>query len=368
MSVLEEAPGYSVINGLPHDMMHDLYEGIVPYELKLLLQHCVSCKYFTIDELNERIERTSFAKNKPRLIDPSAVASETKIRQSASQMMALSQHIPLLIADKIPLEDLHWKSFLLLLRICSIANSLTVTPDTLEYLSIIITEKLQLLKEVYPNNKLIPKHHYMVHYPSQIQRLGPLIHSWTMRQESKLNFVKKVSHQSNYKNICKTVARKHQFWMGYQFQSNPHILMPQLSFSPKFKSNPLIDEDTCIKDEFIRLIPSLSEDSEIKHFDWVEVQSSILQKGSFLMIQYDIDQPTFCKVADILCYDSTVILYAQKFLGEVFISHYNAFCIRSNGDFCALDLLALQDYRPIVVRSSFFRCDRELYALLPYYY
>lgn len=40
MSVLEEAPGYSVINGLPHDMMHDLYEGIVPYELKLLLQHC----------------------------------------------------------------------------------------------------------------------------------------------------------------------------------------------------------------------------------------------------------------------------------------------------------------------------------------
>lgn len=154
MSVLEEAPGYSVINGLPHDMMHDLYEGIVPYELKLLLQHCVSCKYFTIDELNERIERTSFAKNKPRLIDPSAVASETKIRQSASQMMALSQHIPLLIADKIPLEDLHWKSFLLLLRICSIANSLTVTPDTLEYLSIIITEKLQLLKEVYPNNKL----------------------------------------------------------------------------------------------------------------------------------------------------------------------------------------------------------------------
>ena len=31
MSVLEEAPGYSVINGLPHDMMHDLYEGIVPF-------------------------------------------------------------------------------------------------------------------------------------------------------------------------------------------------------------------------------------------------------------------------------------------------------------------------------------------------
>lgn len=33
MSVLEEVPGFSVIKGLPHDIMHDLYEGIVPYEI-----------------------------------------------------------------------------------------------------------------------------------------------------------------------------------------------------------------------------------------------------------------------------------------------------------------------------------------------
>lgn len=52
MSILEELPGYSVINGLPHDIMHDLYEGIVPYELKLLICHCVQEGYFTIGELN----------------------------------------------------------------------------------------------------------------------------------------------------------------------------------------------------------------------------------------------------------------------------------------------------------------------------
>ena len=37
MSVLEEAPGYSVVNGLPHDLLHDLFT--VPYEMKLLLLH-----------------------------------------------------------------------------------------------------------------------------------------------------------------------------------------------------------------------------------------------------------------------------------------------------------------------------------------
>ena len=51
-SVLEEVPGFSVVTSMPHDIMHDLFEGIVPLELKLLLSHCISCKYFTLQELN----------------------------------------------------------------------------------------------------------------------------------------------------------------------------------------------------------------------------------------------------------------------------------------------------------------------------
>ena len=49
-SILEDVPGFSVINGLPHDVMHDIFEGVVPYELKLLLCHCVQQRYFTIGE------------------------------------------------------------------------------------------------------------------------------------------------------------------------------------------------------------------------------------------------------------------------------------------------------------------------------
>jgi hypothetical protein len=30
----------------------------------------------------------------------------------------------------------------------------------------------------------------MIHYASQMEKFGPLFHSWTMRQESKLSFVK----------------------------------------------------------------------------------------------------------------------------------------------------------------------------------
>lgn len=369
MSVLEEAPGYSVVSGLPHDIMHDLYEGVIPYEMKLLLKHCVSCKYFNLDELNTRIEQLGFIKNKPRLLDPAIIRNEdTKIRQSASQMIALSHHFALLIADKIPYDDSNWKSFLLLLRICAIAQSPIITQDTIEYLRILIEEKLRHFKQVYPNVKLLPKHHYMVHYPSQMERMGPLVHSWTMRHEAKLSFVKRVSHQSNFKNICKTVAMKHQFWMCYQHQTNPHIFLAHTSFSPKCKVCHLYSEDNCVQNEFIRVIPSISMDSEIKHFEWVQVQNSHLQKGSFIMLKFDIDRPTFCKVVDILCFESTLLIYGQMYVGEVFNSHYNAFCIKSNGEFTVFDLLTLHDYRHISVKLSFVPYDKELYAMLPYYY
>jgi len=53
-SILEEVPEYSVVTGLPHDIMHDLFEGFVHYELKLFLGYCVrQQKYVTIKDLNQ---------------------------------------------------------------------------------------------------------------------------------------------------------------------------------------------------------------------------------------------------------------------------------------------------------------------------
>lgn len=34
-SVLEDVPGFSVVTSLPHDIMHDLFEGIAKKELNL---------------------------------------------------------------------------------------------------------------------------------------------------------------------------------------------------------------------------------------------------------------------------------------------------------------------------------------------
>lgn len=115
-------------------------------------------------------------------------------------------------------DDKYWKAFLYC-SICQIVISPRINSDTIEYLRQLIEEKLILFTELYPNENIIPKQHYMIHYPSQMSRSGPLIHSWTMRHEAKRSFVKRTSRRGNFKNVCLTAAKKHQLWQCLQFQS-----------------------------------------------------------------------------------------------------------------------------------------------------
>ena len=47
-SILQNAPGFSVATGIPQDIMHDLFEGVVATELQLFLTHCVESRFFPI--------------------------------------------------------------------------------------------------------------------------------------------------------------------------------------------------------------------------------------------------------------------------------------------------------------------------------
>ena len=369
LSLLEEIPGFSVVNGLPHDIMHDLFEGVVPYELKLLIRHCVQAKYFTIGQLNQRIEAYDFGNNRPNLIDPRVANNpNVKIRQSASQMMVLSQEFPVLVADTIPHEDEHWHSFLVLLKICSISLSPVCTYDTIAYLRVLIEEKLYDFQRLYPEETMIPKQHYMVHYPSQIQRLGPLIQSWNMRQESKLSFVKRVSRRSNYKNVCKTVAKKHQFWLCHQIQSNPHLLMPKFEMSKKVLTCSLSEEDEYVQRELLRLIPNLPMGSLVHHPSWTDVQNSHLCKGVYVLLEHNLIKPTFGKIHDIVCVEHTVVLCMQKYYGHIFNSHYNSFEIIPHGGVFAVCVDMLSDHRPLRARKNFVSSDKSVFISLPYVY
>ena len=205
----------------------------------------------------------------------------------------------------------------------------------------------------------------MVHYPSQISRLGPLIQSWNMRQESKLSFIKRVSQRRNYKNVCLTVARKHQFWLCHQMVSST-LLMPTLDLSKKQRSCMLSEEEDYLQEALFECMPSTTQDTFVNHPDWVSLQSSQLRRGVYIVLNYDTFQPVSGKIVDLAVVDKTVLLCVLEFYGHAFKSHFNSFEISHHGRFKAVNIESLDDHRPVHARQSFVRTDKTLYILLPY--
>ena len=78
-----------------------------------------------------------------------------------------------IFGDIVPEGDQNWTLLLLLLQIVNIIFSPSVTVGMTVHLKHLIIEHYALFKQLY----LIPKHHYMVHYPSCIRKIGPLIHT-----------------------------------------------------------------------------------------------------------------------------------------------------------------------------------------------
>ena len=129
--------------GLPHDIMHDIFEGIAPLEIKKLLLYHISANSFTLSEFNERLINFDYGyteSDKPVPILSSTLKSNKTLRSSASEMIVLVHILPFLIADKILENDDHWACFLLLRKITDIVLSPVVTENDCSSLKLAIKE------------------------------------------------------------------------------------------------------------------------------------------------------------------------------------------------------------------------------------
>lgn len=95
---------------------------------------------------------------------------------NAAQSWCLLCNIPLMFGDLISRNDTCWELLLLLIQIVDIVFSPFVTHGMTCYLKHLIFDHHMLFKTLFPERNLIPKHHLMIHYPSCIRKIGPLIH------------------------------------------------------------------------------------------------------------------------------------------------------------------------------------------------
>ncbi len=357
-SSLDSLSEFSVVENMPHDIMHDLFEGVIPYELKLLLRYCINESYFNLPTLNHRLSAFDFGYSE--IGDrPASIESEQKLRQTASQMWLLARIFPLLVGDLIPRGNSNWDCLLKLLKICEICTAPVLSADSAAYLEILVEEHHSV---VYPGVTIIPKMHFMIHFAQQILKLGPLIQAGTMRHEAKLRIIKRAARVSNFKNVCQTVAKRHQHLLCFYIHSNQLLNTPIKEGTSK-QHLVTFNVQLLLKQQYL-----LTEQSVVIILSSVFYNGITYKPNAFLMLSYDALEPTFGKIVTLMKTESNeIILVLNQFVTEYYDNHYRSFCVSESHQTYLHSVHSLTYYN-IFHASRTFAKDSKLYLNLRHHF
>lgn len=300
-SILNDLNYFKLCDSMSVDIMHDILEGAVPYELKLFFNYLIrDVKVISLNSLNERLHLYDFGTlnmcNKPSPLNLDKPGH--LIGQKASQSWCLIRYLPLIIDDLITHECKPiFNVILLLLQIMSITFASRISSEMVDELENLIEMHHRVFKSTF-NSNIIPKQHFMIHYPSVIRRMGPLINLWCMRYESKHNVLKRMATKlHNYKNLTKTLSQRHQQLTA----TSGDLLTINIQYSPS-KSYEL--ENYLYADLIIEGIANFDLDTKITTYKWIKCGHEYGHKMLLCVGKNSFSLPQFNEIIDIFTVES----------------------------------------------------------------
>jgi len=106
--IWHELSNFHVTNNLSCDLMHDMLEGVLRYDMAQIISHLIKKKYFSLEQLNERIKYFKFSEADTGNPIPLIISEHLKkryIMMSASEMLALSIYFCILVGDLVPSSE-----------------------------------------------------------------------------------------------------------------------------------------------------------------------------------------------------------------------------------------------------------------------
>ena len=324
---------FHCVNNYNLDIMHDLEEGVCPYEVKLLLHRFIMIdKFLTAEEFNQRLNSFQYAfsdrKNKPSTVLPDKIKNlgDHKLGQKAAQMWCFIRMLPLLIGDRIPLGNAHYELLLLLLRCLDIIYAPLIAFAHTVYLDHLIQAHHSHFKAMFPTQRFINKHHHMIHYGTCIRMCGPLIHMQCLRYELNHTLAKRLAAVNcNFKNISKSVATKYQILQSalWSEKGGPWI---EFECSGGY-TTPVANLDGS---ETLYQILGLDDDAEVFVATHVTLFGTEYKPQLYLPIGWQNGMPEFGKITSILTFGSSSNsgkFVVKKYRNIGFSPHYHAYGI-----------------------------------------
>lgn len=298
--VLNDLKYFHVLKNWSVDIMHDLNEGVIPFVLNAFFSKMIEIGLYSIESLDDWVQSFDYGSLNQRNLPSKIALKKSNLNQNAAQSKCLLQHISFVFWKHWNNKFLNkfWTCIQSLLRIVVICYSTEITQKNIDFLREEIETHLNILKEL--QFQLLPKHHFLIHYPRIIEEMGSLVEMSTQKFERKHKQLKSfMKNNSNFTNITQTISRKHQEYLSVVTDSYkinivtgiPNSL-PKIFIEPHlelFREYNVSIEDLMVVDFMKYSNQYYAEQLFIFHFGKFNEICKILQvkdKYYFLCIQY----------------------------------------------------------------------------------
>lgn len=188
---------------------------------------------------------------------------------------------------------------------------------------------------VNEGTRLTPKHHILIHYPTVIRKMGPVIHMWAMRMESKhKNFTDHARTLHCFKNVSHSLSTRHKDLASlesyeYKNEIKESILQKRLGKCSNFH---LFNR--------LNIIECIPEGANASVLKFLEINSYKYGKG-FMLIRKNVA----LEIIEIV-QTETFLLICSKYEMISFDSEFNGIAIKKKENkLMIIDLAAQQNKR-----------------------
>ena len=357
--LLNKLKYFHVVENVTVDPMHDILEGLAPYELKLILCSFIfDRQYFSLQLLNARVASFDYgvtdSRNKPTLLTLAELRDQQKhnLNQKAAQMLCLVKILPFLIGDRVPVGDPMWSLYLLLRDIMDLVFADTCTVGDSVYLKCKVDDHHSLFRSLFPDRNMLPKHHMLVHYPFVMRQVGPLSKCSGMRFEAKHNESKRLCGiVCCFKDICKTVVYRHQMSQCIRLAAG-NCASYKVSVC-KVSTSTVNELPQAECDVVLSSVPGLKRYDDISHAFVVEVCGTEYRNNMIIVVAAG-DEPDFVRIIRcIFVTEDTVYFVCQNLKVMYYDCHLHAYVVEQDEGLRAVDHRCLKYYKPLSVRRMF---------------
>ena len=338
---------FHVSNGLPHDISHDLFEGVVNETLSCVLTKLISDGYLSLVNINDKIISFEYIgndkNNKPIVLQ--MYRSKIKIRHTQSQMWCFLRLMPLMFGHLIPYSNNTWELILECINMVESVCAYSFSEGDLSYLELKIELFNKHFCEIFPDVSVKPKRHYITHIPKHIRDFGPVIHSWTIRFEAEHEYYKQIIHRTwNTKNITKTFSEAKQKKQAL-LSSQSKILQCDTEL---FHITDIVF--TFLPNQIRLLLENMGIHSQLKTVKKCISNGVTYKNGYVIVTSIEYENYVFSIINNIIVIDSIPLLCCKKLI-SYYCYHYNAYIITETNEYQLLKISDLWDHYPLYLYS-----------------